>query len=149
MTDVEDQIRAMVDRETGAWDEQDAEALVDLFHPDMVWPWPPDPLAHDPAEWILTQGRYNRERWRRGWQHLFDTHALLHNQRNIVLIAVSPEGDGAFAVVDVDTLWRSSTGHDFRWKGRACKVYTLVDGEWKMIFQTGLLDYEVIPVRPG
>lgn len=27
----------MVDRETAAWDRQDAEALVELFHPDMVW----------------------------------------------------------------------------------------------------------------
>ena len=68
MTDVEDQIRAMVDRETRAWDERDAQALVELFHPDMVWPWPPDPSAHDPALWILTQGRFDRERWRRGWQ---------------------------------------------------------------------------------
>ncbi|MDQ6800794.1 MAG: nuclear transport factor 2 family protein [Acidobacteriota bacterium] len=142
MNDVEGEIRAIVDRETRAWDTQDAEALVDLFHPDMVWPWPPDPMAHDPALWILTQGRYNRERWRRGWQHLFDTHELLHNHRTIVFIAVSAEGDGAFAVVDVDTLWRGATGHDFRWKGRACKGYTLVSGEWKMIFQTGLLDYE-------
>ena len=32
----------MVDRETRAWDTKDAGALVDLFHPDMVWPWPPD-----------------------------------------------------------------------------------------------------------
>jgi ketosteroid isomerase-like protein len=142
MSDVEAQIREMVDRETRAWNQQDAEALVDLFHPDMVWPWPPDPTAHDPAGWILTQGRYNRERWRRGWQHLFDTHELLHNNRTIVMIAVSAEGDGAFAVVDVDTLWRTSTGHDFHWKGRACKGYTLVNGEWKMIFQTGLLDYK-------
>lgn len=141
MNDVEAQIREMVDRETRAWNKQDAEALVDLFHPDMVWPWPPDPTAHDPALWILTQGRYDRERWRRGWQHLFDTHELLHNRRSIVMIAVSAEGDGAFAVVDVDTLWRTPTGHDFRWKGRACKGYTLVRGEWKMIFQTGLLDY--------
>ncbi len=144
MSDVEDQIRAMVDRETRAWDEGDAGALVDLFHPDMVWPWPPDPTAHDPALWILTQGRYDRERWRRGWQHLFDTHELIHNRRHIVMVAVSAEADGAFAVVDVDTLWRTPTGHDFHWKGRACKVYTLMSGEWKMIFQTGLLDYRSI-----
>jgi len=31
---------------------------------------------------------------------------------------------------------------DQRWRGRACKVYTRVGGEWKMIAQTGLLDYE-------
>lgn len=141
MLSVEEQIRGMVDRETRAWDERDAEALVDLFHPDMVWPWPPDPAAHDPQGWILVQGRFHRERWRRGWQSLFDTHELIANRRSIVRILVSAEEDGAMAVVDVDTLWRDSSGHDFRWVGRAGKVYTLVDAQWKMIFQTGLLDY--------
>jgi ketosteroid isomerase-like protein len=140
-SEIEDQIREMVDRETRAWDKGDADALVAIFHPDMVWPWPPDPSAHNPADWIFTQGRFNRERWRRGWQHLFDTHELMHNHRTIVKILLSAEGDGAFAVVDVDTLWRTPTGHDFRWVGRAGKAYTLVNGEWKMIFQTGLLDY--------
>ena len=141
MKSAEDEIREMVDRETRAWNELDADALVDLFHPDMVWPWPPDPTAHDPAGWILTQGRFDRERWKRGWEYLFETHDLIHNNRTIVNIAVSAEGDGAFAVVDVDTLWRSVAGIDSHWKGRACKVYTLVSGGWKMIFQTGLLDY--------
>lgn len=141
MVNVEEQIRAIVDRETRAWDDLDAEALVEIFHPDMVWPWPPDAGAHDPSRWILTQGRYDRERWRRGWQNLFDTHQLIHNRREIILIAVSAEEDGAFAVVDVDTLWRTVSGQHFHWKGRACKVYTLVRAEWKMIFQTGLLDY--------
>ena len=37
----EAEIQEMVDRETRAWDSQDAEALVSIFHPDMVWPWPP------------------------------------------------------------------------------------------------------------
>jgi ketosteroid isomerase-like protein len=138
---VEDQIREMVERETRAWDALDADALVDLFHPDMVWPWPPDATSHDPATWILTQGRFNRERWRRGWEHLFETHQLIHNKRDIVMIAVTPEGDGGFAVVDIDTLWRRRSGHDFHWKGRTCKVYTLVSGQWKMIFQTGALEY--------
>ena len=141
MTSIEEQIREIVDRETRAWDQRDAETLVDLFHPDMVWPWPPDPTAHDPALWIFTQGRYNRERWRRGWQNLFDTNELIHNRRRVVKILVSAEEDGAFAVVDVDTLWRTSSGHDSHWLGRAGKAYTLVNGEWKMIFQTGLLDY--------
>ena len=131
----------MVDRETRAWDERDAEALVDLFHPDMVWPWPPDPSAHDPVQWILSQGRYDRERWLRGWQNLFDTHQLISNRRTIVKILITAEEDGGFAIVDIDTLWRSISGQDFHWVGRAGKAYTLVRGEWKMIFQTGLLDY--------
>ena len=140
-SDVEQQIREMVGRETRAWNEKDADALVDLFHPDMVWPWPPDAQSHDPATWIFPQGRYDRERWRDGWQHLFDTYDLVHNNRNIVRIAVSEEGDGAFAVVDVDTLWRDRSGRDFHWKGRACKGYTLTGGVWKLIFHTGLLAY--------
>ncbi|MFW6195649.1 MAG: hypothetical protein ACOC5M_03895 [Chloroflexota bacterium] len=32
-------------------------------------------------------------------------------------------------------------GNDFHWFGRACKIYTLVGREWKMIAHTGLLQY--------
>jgi ketosteroid isomerase-like protein len=142
MSTVEEQIREMVDRETRAWDALDADALADLFHPDMVWPWPPDARTHDPEGWVFPWGRYDRERWRAGWQQLFDTHEPVHNRRRTVRVAVSEQGDGAFAVVDVDTLWRHrETGADFPWLGRACKGYTLVGGEWKLIFHTGLLDY--------
>jgi ketosteroid isomerase-like protein len=138
----EDEIRAMVDRETAAWDRQDADALVSLFHPDMVWPWPPDARAHDPAAWVFPQGRYNRKRWKAGWESLFRTHELVHNTRRTVRIAVSEEGDGAFAVVDVDTLWRNrADGRLFHWKGRACKGYCRVDDRWLLIFHTGLLEY--------
>ena len=141
MADVRSEIQAMVDRETEAWNAMDAEALVSIFHQDMVWPWPPDGRAHDPASWIFPFGRYDRKRWRAGWQKLFDTHDLVHNDRRTVRIEVSDEGDGAFAVVDVDTLWRDHDGRDFHWLGRACKGYTLVDGEWKLIMHTGLLEY--------
>src|SRR5512134_3123143 len=121
------EIQAMVDRETAAWDQQDADGLVDLFHPDMVWPWPPDCSAHDPATWVFPQGRFHRERWKLGWQELFRTHELIHNRRRTIRVAVSEEGDGGFAVVDVDTLWRRrSDGQAFHWKGRACKGYTRV-----------------------
>ena len=137
-----DAIQTMVDRETRAWDEQDAEALVELFHPDMVWPWPPDADNHDPETWDFPFGRFDRERWRDNWQGLFDTHELVHNRRQTVRIEISAEGDGGFAVVDVDTLWRDrESGQDFPWKGRALKGYTLVGGTWKMIMHTGLLDY--------
>jgi len=141
MGQIEDEIKEMVARETRAWDSLDADALVDLFHPDMVWPWPPHADAHDPARWVLPQGRFHRQRWRDGWQALFDTHVLVHNRRRLVRIVVSEEGDGAFAVVDVDTLWRDESGADMLWKGRACKGYTRVGDEWKLIFHTGLLDY--------
>lgn len=144
MRDLEAEIREMVDRETRAWDARDADALVEIFHPDMVWPWPPDAHAHDPATWVFPLGRYDRERWRAGWQELFDTHTLVHNRRRTVKITVSEQGDGAFAVVDVDTLWRDSQGRDFHWRGRAGKGYTRVGGaggEWKLILHTGLLEY--------
>ena len=66
----------------------------------------------------------------------------MHNDRKIQKIVVSREGDGAFAVVDVDTLWRRlDNGDDFHWKGRACKIYTKVNAVWKMIGHTGLLQY--------
>ena len=35
----------------------DSETLVSIFHPDMVWPWPPDEHTHDPVHWVLTQIR--------------------------------------------------------------------------------------------
>ena len=141
MTGVEREIEEMVHRETRAWDRKDAAALVAIFHPDMVWPWPPDAASHDPALWVMEFGRYDAERWRSSWQELFDTHELVHNRRRIVKIVVSREGDGAFAVVDVDTLWRDASGKDFHWNGRACKIYTKIGNEWKLIAHTGLLDY--------
>ncbi len=108
----------------------------------MVWPWPPDGQAHDPALWVFPQGRFHRERWKAGWQELFRTHELVHNRRTTIRIAVSTESDGAFAVVDVDTLWRRrEDGAPFHWKGRACKGYTLVGGRWFLIYHTGLLEY--------
>jgi len=135
------EIQEIVDRETHAWDTQDVELLLSVFHPDMVWPWPPDPSAHDPIDWVLMWGRYDRERWRKGWQDLFDTHELIHNRRATKRIAVSEEGDGAFAVVDIDTLWRGHQGADNHWIGRTCKIYTSMGEEWKMIAQTGALEY--------
>ncbi len=135
------EIEEIVNRETRAWDTQDLDLLMSVFHPDMVWPWPPHRDAHDPMEWVLPWGRYDERRWREGWGKLFVTHELVHNRRAIRRVVLSEEGDGAFAVVDVDTLWRDRKGNDFHWYGRACKVYTRVEGEWKLIAHTGLLEY--------
>jgi hypothetical protein len=52
MVDAEAQIQRMVNLETSAWNDRDANALVDLFHPDAVWPWPPDSNSHDPETWV-------------------------------------------------------------------------------------------------
>jgi hypothetical protein len=122
------------------------ELILSVLHPDMVWPWPPGASAHDPIDWVLEWGRYDCERWKRKWQELFDTHDLMHNRRIIRRIEVAAQNDGGFAVVDVDTLWRRrADGVPNHWSGRACKIYTrLAAGEWKLIAQTGLLDYSLI-----
>ena len=142
MSDLQTEIQAIVDRETRAWDTQDVELLLGVFHRDMVWPWPSSPDAHDPVEWVWGMGRYDEARWRPIWRELFEAHDLVHNHRETVRIDVSDQGDGAFAVVDVDTLWRRrDDGSDFHWRGRAGKVYSRVAGEWKLIAHTGLLAY--------
>ncbi len=141
MDDIKKEIEEIVNRETRAWDTQDVELLLTIFHPDMVWPWPAHSKAHDPVDWVLVQGRYDYERWKRGWQELFNTHTLTHNKREIKKIVVSGQGDGAFAVVDIDTLWVDTEGKRNQWKGRVCKVYTRIGHEWKLIMHTGVLEY--------
>ncbi len=140
--ELQEAIQSVVDTETRAWDSKDADLLVSLFHPDIVWPWPPAPDAHDPAGWVWGMGRFDRERWRRVWRELFETHELIHNRRETVRISIAPDGQGAFAVVDIDTRWRPRDGGpDSHWLGRACKIYTRLEGEWKLISHTGLLRY--------
>ncbi len=141
MKDVYPEIQAMIDLETEAWNKKDADTLVSLFHPDMVWPWPLDNRSHDPVAWIFPFGRYDRGRWKASWQTLFKTHDLIHNHRKTVKIVVSEQSDGAFAVVDVDTLWVDKNGDKLHWKGRACKGYTKVGNSWKIVMHTGLLEY--------
>ena len=141
MGGVRSEIEEIVDRETRAWDTGDVDLLLSVFHPDMVWPWPRTPRSHDPMDWVLEWGRYDPERWGRGWQELFDTHELVRNEREIRKIEVSKERDGAFAVVDIDTVWRDQSGDESRWKGRVCKVYSKVGGAWKMTMHTGVLEY--------
>lgn len=77
----ETDIQRVVDMETKAWNDKDADALVSLFHPDMVWPWSPSADSHDPATWEFPQGRFNRERWTSIYQDLFASHDLVHNIR--------------------------------------------------------------------
>src|SRR5512136_3028216 len=93
MNALEAEIQAMVDRETRAWDTQDVELLLTIFHPDMVWPWPKTAQSHDPMDWDLAFGRFHAERWGQSWQTLFDTQKLIHNHRIIRKIEVSREGD--------------------------------------------------------
>ncbi|MEE9376432.1 MAG: nuclear transport factor 2 family protein [Candidatus Lokiarchaeia archaeon] len=134
-------IEEIVNRETRAWDTQDVNLLMTIFHPDMVWPWPRTPQSHDPIDLVLEWGRYDYNRWKNGWLKLFNTHKLDHNNRKIRKIEISKECDGAFAVVDIDTLWIGKEGKKNHWKGRVCKIYSKVGNEWKMIMQTGVLEY--------
>ena len=137
-----EQIREIVNRETEAWDTQDVELLLSVFHPDMVWPWPAGNKDHDPAKWKMVLGRFNHERWAMFYADFFARFELVQNERKIQEIVVSDQKDGAFAVVDIDTLWRDrKTGEENHWKGRTCKVYSTVGGEWKMTMHTGVLMY--------
>ncbi len=140
---LKEKIQALVDLETKGWDTKNPDLFLSIIHPDMVWPWPPTADDHNPANWIFGMGRFDRERWRRSWQEIFSTHDLIQNRRKTIKIEVTREGDGAFAVVDIDTLWRhQKTGEDFHWQGRVCKIYTRMSaGEWKLIAHTGALNY--------
>lgn len=142
-TAIAEKIQEMVDLETKGWDTKNPELLLSMIHPDMAWPFPLTADAHDPIDWVFVMGRFDRERWRRNWQGLFDTHDLIHNHRNTVKIEISHEQDAAFAVVDIDTLWRHKVSKkDSHWKGRVCKIYTkLSTGEWKFYYQTGALNF--------
>jgi len=138
----EDEIREIVDRETRAWDTADADLFLSIFHPDMVWPWPPSNTDHDPATWELILGKFDRDRWRAVYGDFFREHRLVHNVRTIAAIKVSEQGDAALAVVDIDTLWEHArTGARDRWLGRVCKVYAKTDAGWKMTMHTGVLQY--------
>ena len=108
----------------------------------MVWPWPRTNTSHDPMDWELILGKFDKNRWSKGWQDLFDNYRLVHNIRKIKKIVVSAEKDGAFAVVDIDTLWiNKENNSENHWKGRVCKVYTKLGNDWKMIMHTGVLEY--------
>ena len=86
-------------------------------------------------------------RWKELWQGLFDAFKLVHNRREIKKIEISEEGNGAFAVVDIDTLWRDEDGNEDHWIGRVCKVYSKCGDEWKMTMHTGVLDYSILDTK--
>lgn len=136
MASAEQEIRAMIDRETQAWTDRDADLLMTLFHPAMVWSWPQTNDSLDPLAWDVEVSLFSSG-WLEGWRELFACD-LIRNSREIRRIVVSPERDAAWAVVDVDTAWRDAAGKAAGWKGRACKSYARVGGDWKMIAHVGL-----------
>ena len=137
MESAADQIRSIVNTEARAWDEGDVQLLLSIFHPDAVWLWPQTFGSMDPLDWKMTVGRFDRERWTQGWSRIL-SNEILRNERDIQRIEVSPEGDGAVAVVNVDVEWRNASGATIRWAGRAMKYYTRVDTGWKLIAHTGI-----------
>lgn len=142
MKEIERQIQEIVDRETRAWDTQDVDLLLSIFHGDMVWPWPEKNTDHDPANWVMVLGRFDHDRWKDFYTKFFEQYRLVHNRREIKKIAISEQNDGALAVVDIDTLWvNRETGEENHWKGRTSKVYSLVGSEWRMTMHTGVLQY--------
>jgi ketosteroid isomerase-like protein len=143
MSDASAEILEIVDRETRAWDTQDVDLLLSIFHPDMVWPWPPTNADHDPMTWAMVLGKFDRARWAAFYQAFFRQHTLVRNHRQTRRIEVSAQGDGAFAVVDIDTLWVDAAGREDHWLGRVCKVYAQVDRTWKMTMHTGVLAYDL------
>jgi ketosteroid isomerase-like protein len=141
MTKEELEITEIVNRETKAWDTQDVNLLISVFHPDMVWPWPRTTHSHDPMDWEMILGKFDKERWSKGWQELFASSRLARNVRQIKKIVISNERDGAFAVVDIDTLWIDKDNNQNHWYGRVCKVYSKTGNDWKMTMHTGVLEY--------
>lgn len=138
----EDEIREIVDRETRAWNTRDVDLLLSVFHPDMVWFWPRDNRSHDPVDWESPLGRFHPVRWRSSYVELFSEYDLVRNDRRIEKITVTEQCDGALAVVDIDTLWRSRSGSgDMHWLGRTGKTYVRTGGGWKMVSQSGVLLY--------
>ncbi|WP_413584487.1 hypothetical protein [Bdellovibrio sp. HCB274] len=135
------EIHEIIDRETKAWNEKSIELLLSIFHHEMVWVWPTDSKNHDPISWTSMLGKFDQTRWTNFYKDWFSDFQLIRNVRKTQKIFVTKEGDGAFAVVDIDTLWRSSSGEESHWIGRTCKTYVKTSDGWKMIAQTGVLDY--------
>jgi hypothetical protein len=135
------EIQEMVDRETEAWDTQDVTLLLSVFHPHMVCPWPLTSDDHDPVAWVMVLGKFDAQRWGRFYEQFFREHHLVHNERRTIRIKVSDDGEGAFAVVNIDTLWVDTRRVFKHWLGRVCKVYALMGDEWKMTMHTGALRY--------
>lgn len=138
---LESEIQDIISRETKAWNEKNVEMLLSIFHPDMVWVWPTSSDKHDPMTWTSMLGKFNKERWTKVYGDWFSTFKLIKNIRKTQKVFITKECDGAFAVVDVDTLWRSESGEESHWLGRTCKTYVKTAVGWKMISQVGVLDY--------
>ena len=150
--DRSEEIKEIVERESRAFEMADAKLMLTIYHPDMVWAWPPHAKAHDPMEWIMRVGRFDYDRWLHLTQLFMDTHKLIQNERAIKKILMSDEQVGALAVGDINTVFEQSPDEESPWsdgggrlevKGRAAKIYTTVGDEWKLLYQPGTMHYPV------
>lgn len=138
---VENEVTEIINRETNAWTEKSVEKLLSIFHPNMVWVWPTDKNNFDPISWSLPQGKFDYDRYDKIYTEWFSKFDVIKNQRTTAQIKVSKQGDGAFAVVDIDTLWRSKDGEESHWFGRTGKTYVKTADGWKMINQVGVFNF--------
>lgn len=140
---MEIEIQEIIDRETTAWNEKSVQLLLSIFHLDMVWVWPSDSKNVDPMSWTSMLGKFDSERWAGVYTEWFANYTAVRNERKTQKINMTKQGDGAFAIVDVDTLWQNKNNESSHWLGRTCKTYVKINGEWKMINQVGVLDYSL------
>ena len=139
-----DEIKEVIEREKRAWDTQNIKLLLSIFHPDFVWVWPKSNKSHGPIDWVMKLGKFDTEGWSKFFNEFFIENKLIHSKRVIKKIEISKEEDAAFAVVDIDTLWTNQGGEENHWNGRVCKIFSRVDGIWKIVGHTGILDYSLI-----
>ncbi len=58
---VKKHIQTLIDLETEGWNTKNPDLFLSMIHPDMVWPWPPNASAHDPADWVFRSGEISTE----------------------------------------------------------------------------------------
>lgn len=76
-------------------------------------------------------GKFDHNRWSLIYKDWFANFSITRNNRRTQKITI--QGDGAFAIVDIDTLWIKSNGESSHWQGRTGKTYVKTTAGWKMI----------------
>lgn len=107
----------------------------------MVWVWPTDSSNYDLMTWNTPQGKFEKDKYLKIYSDWFSKFELIKNERMTKKITLTKENDGAFAVVDIDTLWRSKDGEESQWLGRTGKTYVKTSNSWKMINQVGVFNF--------
>ena len=144
MQNIESEIQEIIDKETAAWNTKSVNLLLSIFHHDMVWVWPTDPKNIDPMSWSSMLGKFDFDRWSTIYNNWFANFSPVKNIRKTQKVLVTKEGDGAFAVVDIDTLWVSHSNEQSHWYGRTGKTYVKTTSGWKMINQVGVFDHTLM-----